>query len=178
MKLKNIYKKIIYKIKAWFYGFHNALAERLPCNLKLVSIETGSAFCSNQKFSRCIFPYLDKCVCFLKTEKEIIMPATKQVPEGTKVPEGWACEMHDRGEDALVWFSPSVVSIYEDYDSRHTLTNAVGDEINTIPSDYIPYGTVTFKDMLFVYNAIWFEEENYWVIEVDLGGEPVLVGYV
>ena len=99
------------------------------------------------------------------------MPATKQVPEGTKVPEGWVCEMHSRHQDALVWFSPSVVSIYEDYDSRHELTIAVHDEINTIPSDYIPYGTVTFKDMLFVYNTIWFEEESYWCTTIDLAAE-------
>jgi len=99
------------------------------------------------------------------------MPATKQVPEGTKVPEGWVCEMHSRRSDALVWLSPSVVSIYEDYDNRHTLTNAVGDEINTIPSDYIPYGMVFFNEAQFVYNAIWFEEENYRCIEIDLGVE-------
>jgi hypothetical protein len=118
------------------------------------------------------FPYLGKCVCFLKTEKEIIMPATKQVPEGTKVPEGWVCEMHSQHQDALIWFSPSVVSIYEDYDSRHELTIVVGDEINTIPSEHIPYGTVTFEDMLFVYNAVWFGEENYWCITLDLGVLP------
>ena len=77
------------------------------------------------------------------------MPSINKLPEGIEVPDGWVCEMHNRLTDALVWFSPAIIRVFTDYDSRHTLMGAVGGEINTIPSTVIPYGTIEFRNMLF-----------------------------
>lgn len=106
------------------------------------------------------------------------MPATKQIPDGIDLPEGWVCETHTRRCDALVIFLPSVVRVFADYDSRHALTGAAGDEINAILSSDIPYGTFDFKEMLFVYSAFWSDLGDCWAIEIDLAAEMKVVGYI
>ena len=106
------------------------------------------------------------------------MPSTKQIPDGIEVPEGWVCEVHTRRCDAVVWFSPSVVSVFTGYESRHELVDTVGDEINTIPSSYIPYGTVDFQSKLFVFSAFWSEKAYHWAIEIDLGAKTEIAGHV
>ena len=106
------------------------------------------------------------------------MPPTKQIPDGIEVPDGWICEVHTRRCNAVVWFSPSVVGVFAEYEGRHELVNAEGDEINTIPSGYIPYGTVNFQTMLFVYSAFWSEKAYHWAIEIDLGTTTEISGHI
>ena len=77
-------------------------------------------------------------------------------------------ETHRRKESASVLFTPPVVEKFPDFESRKCLVEALADEINTIPSDIIPYGSLFYHDMIFVYQSRWDEEENMFFIAVDL----------
>ena len=59
-------------------------------------------------------------------------------------------ERHKRKQTAKVWFSGEVVKAFGNYDERASLVGALGDEINQIPSNYIPYILLDFQQMTFV----------------------------
>ena len=44
----------------------------------------------------------------------------------------------------------AVVRVFETYEKRASLVGALGDEINQIPSNYIPYILLDFQQMTFV----------------------------
>ena len=87
-------------------------------------------------------------------------------------------ETHRRKESASVLFSPPVVERFPNYEARKRLVNAIGDEINKIPSDFIPYGCLTYREMIFVYKARWDEEEDMFFIAVDLATHSIEIGQV
>ena len=87
-------------------------------------------------------------------------------------------EKHKRNETAKVWFSGAVVRVLKTYDERASLVGALGDEINQISSDYIPYLLLDFKQMTFVCATLWSEEENSFLMEIDVAAEAVQVGEV
>ena len=87
-------------------------------------------------------------------------------------------EKHKRNETAKVWFSGAVVRALKTYDERASLVGALGDEINQIPSDYIPYLLLDFRQMTFVCATLWSEEEEIFLMEIDLAAEAVQVGEV
>ena len=55
---------------------------------------------------------------------------------------------------------------------------ALGDEINQIPSDYVPYILLYFKQMTFVCATLWSEEEGIYLMEIDMAAQAVQVGEV
>ena len=87
-------------------------------------------------------------------------------------------EEHKRKQTAKVWFSSAVSKAFKTYDERASLVGALGDEINQIPSDYVPYILLDFKQMTFVCATLWSEEEGIYLMEIDLAAEAVQVGEV
>ena len=85
-------------------------------------------------------------------------------------------EEHKRKQTAKVWFSGEVVKAFTSYDERASLVAALGDEINQIPSDYVPYILLDFKQMTFVCATLWSEEEGIYLMEIDMAAEAVQVG--
>ena len=62
-------------------------------------------------------------------------------------------EKHKRNETAKVWFSGAVVRALKTYDERASLVGALGDEINQISSNYIPYLILDFN-IEFIYEGL------------------------
>ena len=87
-------------------------------------------------------------------------------------------EEHKRKQTAKVWFSGTVARVFKTYDERASLVGALGDEINQIPSDYVPYILLDFKQMTFVCATLWSEEEKIYLMEIDMAAEAVQVGEV
>ena len=87
-------------------------------------------------------------------------------------------EEHKLGNTAKVWFSAEVVRAFKTYDERVPLVDALGDEINEIPSDYIPYLLLDYRQMTFVCATLWSEEEEIFLMEIDLAAGAVQVGEV
>ncbi len=87
-------------------------------------------------------------------------------------------ETHRRKEKASVLFTPPVVERFPDYEARKCLFGALADEINTIPSDIIPYGSLFFRDMIFVYQSRWDDQENMFFIAVDLATQAIEIGQI
>ena len=85
-------------------------------------------------------------------------------------------EEHKRKQTAKVWFSGEVVKAFGSYDERASLVAALGDEINQIPSDYVPYILLDFKQMTLVCSTLWSEEEGIYLMEIDMAAEAVQVG--
>lgn len=87
-------------------------------------------------------------------------------------------EEHQNSTKASVLFTPSVLEIFKDLKDRELLVAALSDEIQNIPTDYIPYGSFDFKQLYFVYRAGWSEEESKWFIHLDLATQMVKVGEI
>ena len=87
-------------------------------------------------------------------------------------------EEHKRKQTAKVWFSGEVVKAFGSYDERASLVATLGDEINQIPSDYVPYILLDFKQMTFVCSTLWSEEEGIYLMEIDMAAQAVQVGDV
>ena len=87
-------------------------------------------------------------------------------------------EEHKRRETAKVWFSGTVVRIFKTYNERATLVGALGDEINQISSNYVPYILLDFQQMTFVCATLWSREESIYFMEIDLASKAFPVGEV
>jgi len=87
-------------------------------------------------------------------------------------------EEHKRKKTAKVWFSGAVAKTFKTYDERASLVGALGDEINQIPSDYVPYILLDFKQMTFVCATLWSEEDGIYLMEIDMAAQAVQVGEV
>ena len=99
------------------------------------------------------------------------MSATHNVDEVCPI-----IEEHKRKKTARVWFSGAVAKTFKTYDERASLVGALGDEINQIPSDYVPYILLDFKQMTFVCATLWSEEDGIYLMEIDMAAEAVQVG--
>ena len=87
-------------------------------------------------------------------------------------------EEHRRKQTAKVWFSGAVVRIFKTYDDRSALVNALGNEINEIPSEYVPYLLLDFRQMTFVCATLWSEKEGIYYMEIDMAGEAFQLGEI
>ena len=87
-------------------------------------------------------------------------------------------EMHKREERASVLFTPPVVRLFQTFEAREELFFALGDEMNGIPSNIIPYGTLFFKEMVFVFRSRWDDDEEMFYIDVDLATRLEEIGFV
>ena len=77
-------------------------------------------------------------------------------------------EEHKRNALASILFTAPVVELFNTYQKRRELVDALGDEINSIPSDVIPYGTLFYNELVFVFRAAWDEAQDKWFAEIDL----------
>ena len=87
-------------------------------------------------------------------------------------------EIHERREKASVLFTPPVTDLFKSYDQRSELVNAIGDEINRVPANFIPYGCIVFKGLMFVYQSFWNEEEGMFFMDIDLASKLRVVGHM
>ena len=87
-------------------------------------------------------------------------------------------EEHSRNELAKVSFTQSVMEKYLTYEERDKLVNALRDEIEDIPTVWIPYGTFFHDGRMFVYSSGWDEEENCYFMLIDLAQAARLVGFI
>ena len=87
-------------------------------------------------------------------------------------------EIHERREKASVLFTKSVTDLFKSYDQRSELVNAIGDEINRVPANFIPYGCIVFKSLMFVYQSFWNEEEDMFFMDIDLASKLRVVGHM
>ncbi len=85
-------------------------------------------------------------------------------------------EEHKRKKTAKVWFSGAVARAFKTFDERASLVGALVDEINQIPSDYVPYILLDFRQMTFVCATLWSDEEGIYLMEIDMAAEAVHVG--
>ena len=72
-------------------------------------------------------------------------------------------EEHRRKETASVLFWPAVLELFPSFEERGGLVDALEDEINSIPSDVIPYGTLSYKQLFFVYQSRWDTDEGMYL---------------
>ena len=77
-------------------------------------------------------------------------------------------EEHKPNAIASILFTAPVVELFNTYLKRRELVDALGDEINSIPSDVIPYGTLFYNELVFVFRAAWDESQDKWFAEIDL----------
>jgi len=87
-------------------------------------------------------------------------------------------EEHKRNVTASILFTAPVVELFNSYQKRFELVDALGDEINSIPSDVIPYGTLFYDELVFVYRAAWDEKQGKWFAEIDLATGITEIGKV
>ena len=85
-------------------------------------------------------------------------------------------EDHKCKDNAKVWFSDAVLRVFKTYDERAALVQALRDEVNKIPSNYIPYIMLNFRQIAFVCGALWSEEKDLYLMEIDMAAEAVQVG--
>ena len=87
-------------------------------------------------------------------------------------------EEHKRNASASILFTAPVVELFNTYQKRRELVDALGDEINSIPSDVIPYGTLFYNELVFVFRAAWDEAQDKWFAEIDLATGMTEIGDV
>ena len=87
-------------------------------------------------------------------------------------------EEHFRNELAKVSFTQSVMDKYLTYEERDKLVNALRDEIEDIPTIWIPYGTFFHDGRMFVYSSGWDEEDQMFYMLIDLAQAGRLVGFI
>ena len=87
-------------------------------------------------------------------------------------------EDHYPNNQAKIWFSAPVVTCFGTYEKRCELTIALKKEINNIPSDYVPYGTFIFKELVFIYCYAWVEEQGRYLVEIDLATDVKQIGEI
>jgi len=87
-------------------------------------------------------------------------------------------EEHKRNVTASILFTAPVVELFNSYQKRYELVDVLGDEINSIPSDVIPYGTLFYNELVFVFRAAWDEAQDKWFAEIDLATGMTEIGEV
>ena len=87
-------------------------------------------------------------------------------------------EDHKCKDNAKVWFSDAVLRVFKTYDERAALVQALRDEVNKIPSNYIPYIMLNFRQIAFVCGALWSEEKDLYLMEIDMAVKAIQVGQI
>ena len=87
-------------------------------------------------------------------------------------------EEHRSKETASVLFWPAVVELFPSFEERAELVKALGDEVSSIPSDVIPYGTLSYRQLFFVYQSRWDTDEGMYFMNINLAASCVEVGHV
>ena len=87
-------------------------------------------------------------------------------------------EEHRSKETASVLFWPAVVELFPSVEERGELVNVLGDEVSSIPSDVIPYGTLSYRQLFFVYQSRWDTDEGMYFMNIDLAAGCVEVGHI
>tara|TARA_Y100000589_G_C27062951_1_gene592076 strand:- start:270 stop:695 length:426 start_codon:yes stop_codon:yes gene_type:complete len=113
-----------------------------------------------------------------KSQRKLLFVGGGKMKNKTSSIQEPIIEQHEQRKTAKVWFSGAVVRVFETHEKRASLVGALGDEINQIPSNYIPYILLDFQQMTFVCAALWSEEEGIYLMEIDFAAEAFQVGEV
>ena len=86
-------------------------------------------------------------------------------------------EEHSR-KNATVLFTKPVLELFDTYAKRQELVGALVEEIDAIPSTIIPYGTLTYMQIIFVFQTAWDEENDKWLAQIDLANQMIEIGEI
>ena len=86
-------------------------------------------------------------------------------------------EEHSR-KNASVLFTKPVLELFDTYAKRHELVAVLAEEIDSIPSAIIPYGTLTYMQMIFVFQAAWDEKNDKWLAQIDMATQMIEIGEI
>ena len=64
------------------------------------------------------------------------------------------------------------------FGERTKIVDVLFKEVSKIPSDWIPYGTFFHDERMFVYSSAWDEEEQRYVLLIDLAQTGQIVGLI
>ena len=81
-------------------------------------------------------------------------------------------------KNASVLFTKPVLELFDTYAKRHELAGALAEEIDSIPSTIIPYGTLTYMQMIFVFQAAWDEKNDKWLAQIDMATQMIEIGEI
>ena len=89
---------------------------------------------------------------------------------------GLFIEDHPKQKMVKAYFTPPAVEEFSTFGERTEVVDALLEAISKIPSDWIPYGTVFHEEWMFVYSSAWDEEEQRYVLLIDLASTGQIVG--
>ena len=91
---------------------------------------------------------------------------------------GLFIEDHPKQKMVKAHFTPPAVKEFATFGERTKIVDALFEEVSKIPSDWIPYGTLCHDEWMFVYSSAWDEEEQRYVLLIDLASTGQIVGLI
>ena len=91
---------------------------------------------------------------------------------------GLFIEDHPKQKMVKAYFTPMAVEEFATFGERTKIVDILLEEISEIPSDWIPYGTFFYDEWMFVYSSAWDEEEQRYVLLIDLASTGQIVGFI
>ena len=89
---------------------------------------------------------------------------------------GLFIEDHPKQKMVKAYFTPPAVEEFSTFGERTEVVDALLEAISKIPSDWIPYGTFFHDEWMFVYSSAWDEEDQQYVLLIDLASSGKIVG--
>ena len=89
---------------------------------------------------------------------------------------GLFIEDHPKQKMVKAYFTSPAVEEFATFGERTKIVDALLEEVSKIPSDWIPYGTFCHDEWMFVYSSAWDEEEQRYVLLIDLASSGQIVG--
>ena len=91
---------------------------------------------------------------------------------------GLFIEDHPKQKMVKAYFTRSTVEEFATFGERTKIVDVLFKEVSKIPSDWIPYGTFFHDEWMFVYSSAWDEEEQRYVLLIDLASTGQIVGLI
>ena len=89
---------------------------------------------------------------------------------------GLFIEAHPKHRMVKAHFTPPIMEQFAAYAERTAIVDTLLEKVSEIHSDWIPYGTFFHDEWMFVYSAAWDEEEQQYVLLIDLASTGQIVG--
>ena len=91
---------------------------------------------------------------------------------------GLFIEDHPKQKMVKAYFTRPAVEEFATFSERTKIVDVLFNEVSKIPSDWIPYGTLFHGEWMFVYSSAWDEEEQRYVLLIDLASTGQIVGLI
>ena len=89
---------------------------------------------------------------------------------------GLFIENHPKQKMVKAYFTTPAVEEFATFGERTKIVDVLFKEVSKIPSDWIPYGTFFHDERMFVYSSAWDEEEQRYLLLIDLASTGQIVG--